>query len=412
MTGVDPKRRHYSVLLPQPIIALFHNHSQVLFASTHDTPTTEEAVASAIHAAKDFGGLAALYGYVHEEHVILTKDGYILTLHHIPQRKGMCGSACLHEFVLTVLALSVQSVGFDFAWHDIPNSIEYILEHTSVGSLGYVGFSQGTTQALPVLSINLQLNETVNVLVALAPAMSPTGLATPIVDALMKASPTSIYLFFGRKAILSSVTTWQAIFYPHIFTSIIDHSLGFFSWDNRNITTTQKTAVYTHLYSYVSVKSVVHWFQIMRESTFQMFDDDITVFGGSANASKAYRPPQFPTRNIKTPILLLYGNRDSLVDINTMVSALPVSGTRVKKLDGYEHLDILWGKDIDKDVFPEVVNALQVHCKTSYNHHVHPRLSDNSRVTSSNVFWKPAKEWLAYSNMMEVHILVPIYLPH
>jgi lysosomal acid lipase/cholesteryl ester hydrolase len=178
-------------------------------------------------------------------------------------------------------------------------------------------------------------------------------------------SPTSVYLFFGRKAILSSVATWQAIFYPPIFTSIIDHSLRFlFSWDSRNITTTQKTAAYAHLYSYASVKSVVHWFQIMRESAFQMFDDDITIFGGHANSGKAYRPPRFPTRNIETPILLLYGNRDSLVDIEAMVNALPASGTRVRKLNGYEHLDILWGKDIDKDVFPEVVNALRVHCES------------------------------------------------
>lgn len=178
-------------------------------------------------------------------------------------------------------------------------------------------------------------------------------------------SPTSVYLFFGRKAILSSVTVWQAIFYPPIFTAIIDFALSFlFSWDNRNITTTQKTAAYAHLYSYASVKSVVHWFQIMRESTFQMFDDDVAVFGGPANSGKAYRPARFPTRNIETPILLLYGTRDSLVDIEAMISSLPASGTRMRKLDGYEHLDVLWGKDIDKDVFPEVVNALRLHCES------------------------------------------------
>lgn len=177
-------------------------------------------------------------------------------------------------------------------------------------------------------------------------------------------SPTSVYLFFGRKAILSSVVIWQAIFYPPIFTYIIDTALSFlFSWDNRNITNTQKTAGYAHLYSYASVKSVVHWFQIMRESAFQMYDDDVPVFATSSNAGKAYRPVRFPTPNIETPILLLYGSRDSLVDIEAMLGALPTHGTRVKRLHGYEHLDVLWGKDIDKDVFPEVVNALRLHCE-------------------------------------------------
>ena len=102
----------------------------------------------------------------------------------------------------------------------------------------------------------------------------------------------------------------------------------------------------------------------MRESTFQMFDDDVAVFGGPANSGKAYRPARFPTRNIETPILWLYGTRDSLVDIEAMISSLPARGTRMRKLDGYEHLDVLWGKDIDKDVFPEVVNALRLHCES------------------------------------------------
>ena len=76
----------------------------------------------------------------------------------------------------------------EFAWYDIPDSIEYILARTGVGSLGYVGFSQGTAQAFAALSVNPQLNEKVNVLVALAPAMSPAGLSATVVDALMKAS--------------------------------------------------------------------------------------------------------------------------------------------------------------------------------------------------------------------------------
>ncbi|KAG9312007.1 Alpha/Beta hydrolase protein [Chiua virens] len=412
------------LFLPKPIIAWFYDRSQMLFdrfASPRGTPTTEEGFASAIRAAKDFAELCALYGYEHEEHVVLTRDGYVLTLHRIPWRKGEDTArqaeadtgkpvVYLHHGLLMnsevwvclteearCLPFVLAEQGFDvwlgnnrgnkyskksihhkpnsskfwnysldeFAWYDIPDSIEYILALTGAGGLGYVGFSQGTAQAFAALSVNPELNEKVNVLVALAPAMSPAGLAAPVVDALMKASPTSVYLVFGRKAILSSVATWQAIFYPPIFTSIIDASLRFlFSWDSRNITTTQKTAAYAHLYSYASVKSVVHWFQIMRESAFQMFDDDITVFSASANSGKAYRPTRFPTRNIETPILLLYGNRDSLVDIEAMVDALPVNGTRVKKLDGYEHLDILWGKDIDKDVFPEVVNALKMHCES------------------------------------------------
>ncbi|KAH9838089.1 uncharacterized protein C8Q71DRAFT_899293 [Rhodofomes roseus] len=47
----------------------------------------------------------------------------------------------------------------NFAWHDIPDSIEYILDVTKEPSLSYVGFSQGTAQALAALSIHPQAAE-------------------------------------------------------------------------------------------------------------------------------------------------------------------------------------------------------------------------------------------------------------
>lgn len=99
----------------------------------------------------------------------------------------------------------------EFAFHDIPDSINYVLSTTKQKSLSYIGFSQGTAQAFATLSIHPTLNNKVDVFIALAPAMSPAGLYNPIVDALMKTSPNIMFLFFGRKSILSSTTFWQSI---------------------------------------------------------------------------------------------------------------------------------------------------------------------------------------------------------
>ncbi|KIJ65837.1 hypothetical protein HYDPIDRAFT_76439, partial [Hydnomerulius pinastri MD-312] len=418
LLGFETLLRSIILFLPKPVIQWFYERSRVLFhrfSTTKKPKTAEEEVANAIRTAKDFGELCNFYGYTHEEHVVMTKDGYLLTLHRLPERKGQKKSCpgmstgkpvvylhhgllmnsevwvCLTNeercipFVLAEQGFDVwlgnnrgnkyskKSVYYDpnstkfwdyslddFAWHDIPDSIEYILGRTNASSLSYIGFSQGTAQAFAALSIHPQLNEKVNVFIALAPAMSPAGLSAPIVDGLMKASPTSMYLFFGRKAILSSTPTWQAIVYPPIFTQVIDSALRFlFNWHNRNITQTQKIAAYAHLYSYTSVKSVVHWFQIMRESVFQMYDDDISAFSSfhSPHSGRSYRPARFPTRNIVTPIILLYGDSDSLVDIVPMLAELP-DHTTVTRLRGYEHLDILWGGNVHQDVIPEVVNAL------------------------------------------------------
>ena len=86
-----------------------------------------------------------------------------------------------------------------------------------------------------------------------------------------------------------------------------------FGWTAQNIPFEQKVVSYAHLYSYTSVKTLVHWFQIIRSQTFQMFDDEASgsVFG---NASQFYKVATFPTKNIHTPIALIYGGIDSLVE--------------------------------------------------------------------------------------------------
>lgn len=245
-----------------------------------------------------------------------------------------------------------------FAFHDIPDSISYILSTTHQPSLSYIGFSQGTAQAFATLSIHPNLNDKVDLFIALAPAMSPPGLSTGIVNTFVKTSPDVLFLAFGRKSILPSTTMWQSILYPPIFVRLIDTSLQFlFGWTGRNITNYQKLASYPHLYSYTSTKSVVHWFQIIRNSVFQMYDDEAPN-PITRNRTKYYKVAKFPTKNIKTPILLMYGGSDSLVDINVMLKELP-RHTIAKEIPHYEHLDFLWASSVDQLVFPHVFEALE-----------------------------------------------------
>ncbi len=252
-----------------------------------------------------------------------------------------------------------------FAFHDIPDSIDYILETTSQHSLSYIGFSQGTAQAFATLSIHPTLNEKVNLFIALAPAMSPAGLSNGIVDALVKTSPDVLFLAFGRKSILSSATMWQSILYPPIFVRVIDTSLSFlFGWYGKNISLTQKLAAYPHLYSFTSTKSVVHWFQIIRNKSFQMYDDDALNAFSIGASNRYYKVAKFPTRNIKTPVVLLYGGSDSLVDIRVMLKELP-KHTTAKEIPHFEHLDFLWAQDVDQLVFPHVFDALAYYTNAS-----------------------------------------------
>ncbi|KAF1960923.1 alpha/beta-hydrolase [Byssothecium circinans] len=377
----------------------------------------KKGVWSSIANASDIGELCELYGYYVEEHVVQTGDGYLLGLHRLGWRRGEEDTRVnagpnkggvkkkvvyLHHGLLMnsevwvcltererCLPFELVERGYDvwlgnnrgnkyskksinhaptsnafwnfsmdqFAFHDIPDSIDYILSTTHHQSLSYVGFSQGTAQAFATLSIHPTLNDKIDVFIALAPAMSPPGLTSGIVNSFVKTSPDILFLAFGRRAILASATMWQSILYPPIFVRLIDTSLKFlFGWTGINITSHQKLASYPHLYSYTSTKSVVHWFQIIRNGVFQMYDDEAPN-PITSNRSKYYKVAKFPTKNIKTPIVLVYGGSDSLVDINVMLKELP-RHTIAKEIPHYEHLDFLWASSVDQLVFPHVFEAL------------------------------------------------------
>lgn len=150
---------------------------------------------------------------------------------------------------------------------------------------------------------------------------------------------------------------WEQILYPPLFVKVIDYGLIFlFNWKTKNISASQKLAAYPHLYSFTSTKSVVHWFQIIRTKSFQMYDDDPPL-SIATSTSKFTKVAKYPTRNIKTPIVLVYGGSDSLVDIKAMLRELPKT-TVATEIPHYEHLDFLWGRDNDVQVFPHVFDAL------------------------------------------------------
>ncbi|CAK7274601.1 cholesterol esterase [Sporothrix epigloea] len=395
-------------------IALTSSFFLVAFEAVIRIFTLALPITASIREASDFVELCRLFGFTAEEHVFQTRDGYLLGLHRLAWRPGeeeqnvnsgphgtqkrvvylhhgllmnseiwvtaTEAQRCL-PFILVERGFDVwfgnnrgnkyskKSVKFssksadfwnfsidEFALYDIPDSIAYILETTGQPSLSYIGFSQGTAQAFASLAIHPKLNNQVNVFIALAPAMSPAGLSNGIVDGLVKASPQVLYLLFGRRSILSSATMWQSILYPPLFVHVIDVGLSFlFGWRTENIDTSQKLAAYAHLYSYTSTKSVVHWFQIIRTKLFQMYDDDVHPL--LATHSKHTKVARYPTRNIKTPIVLIYGGSDSLVDIKAMLRELP-SQTVATEIPHYEHLDFLWARDIDTRVFCHIFDAL------------------------------------------------------
>jgi len=91
----------------------------------------------------------------------------------------------------------------------------------------------------------------------------------------------------------------------------------------------------------------------MREGAFVKFQPH-----GAATQDVGAK--RYPTETIKTPIVLIHGDRDSLFDLEPALEHLP-KGVKCVKLNGYEHLDVLWGRNVHVDVIPRVLDALPLH---------------------------------------------------
>lgn len=114
-----------------------------------------------------------------------------------------------------------------------------------------------------------------------------------------------------------------------------------------------------------------------------MYDDEVQAPLSLGAADRYYKVAKFPTRNIKTPIVLVYGGSDSLVDIKVMLEELP-RHTIAKEVPHFEHLDFLWAQEVDTLVFPQVFQALEDYSGVDLikRRPFKFRLAHNGRLTS------------------------------
>ncbi|XBW37241.1 hypothetical protein QEN19_002824 [Hanseniaspora menglaensis] len=261
----------------------------------------------------------------------------------------------------------------EFAMYDIPDSLHYILNCISLEnknskkSMGFfdtdqerisiVAFSQGSAQIFASLSLNPDLNNKVSSFIALSPALTPPGLFNKFVDSIIKLQPKLLFLFFGKKILLPTTSTlWLRILPTNLFNLAIKiATLFLFNWKNKNINSSQNVA-FKNLYSPTSVKCIVHWFQILKTQKFQMFVSSNDI---NENKNSVFEPVPFPTKtNIQVPILLVYGDNDSLVDIDILKGNLPEKTTFELPISKHEHLDIIWGDNVNDLVFTKVADFL------------------------------------------------------
>ena len=264
-------------------------------------------------------------GYPFEMHYAETTDGFILGLHRIPHGKfnapapgapprpvvylmhGFLQSSEAWVAARTSLAFQLADGGFDVwlgnargnkysaghhslrpdqdqywnfciddvAAKDLPAALTYVTRHTLQKQLAYVGFSQGTAVAFACFSTRFDIAAMVHSFIALAPATTAKGFSQPLLDSIAKLSPDFVFFLLGRRALFGSAFLfWQNLLTNPQLVRVIDwFILHMFSWNTLKIDASDKPVLYSHIYSMSSVKSVVHWFQIMKAQKFQRYQE-------------------------------------------------------------------------------------------------------------------------------------------
>ncbi|KAJ3055404.1 cholesterol esterase [Rhizophlyctis rosea] len=384
-------------------------------------PTEAEAV-EAIAKLDTAVELVQFWNYPCETHTVKTADSYILNLHRISNKRGettaytaprpspkpavivwhglaisseawVCcpgGPSRNFAFVLADAGFDVWMAnsrgnkysldyhhdgkgpvndfwkfGLDeMANNDVRAVVHYVRAQTGRDKVTYIGYSQGSAIGFAALSMDEELNQHVDMFIAMAPAMRPKPLANAKVSYIVDTfSPDILYKVLGRSSFLPFADAARRVLGPSNNAVLVQGALeGIFGWRCDKWPVRWRPALYSHLFSHASMKCIVHWFQIITTGTFSHYHPGADQSSFVATAAQSSCPPvPYPTRHITTKMHLFAGGRDNISDVDFMRKALPRSAV-IDVVQDYEHMDFLWAdsaKDLVWDKIVKIIRDLQ-----------------------------------------------------
>ncbi|XP_047996241.1 lipase 1-like [Leguminivora glycinivorella] len=361
-------------------------------------------------ALLNFTDLSKKYGHTAEEHNVVTEDGYILKLFHIPGESkkpifimhGLGDSA--DSYVLRghkSLAVTLANAGYDvwlgnnrgnkysrrhsnlnpdkdnkfwqFSFHeigiyDLPAMIDFVLGKTKSDKVDVIAHSQGTTAFFALLATKTVYNDKINVLAALGPVAFLGNLSPPISTiAITGPVINQVLINMNVEEIAANETAAR-----ELQTRLC--SLGFiggnfcrfglifplFGFDPEGLEAEFAPIALAHFPAGLSRKSLVHYDQLFYSKRFSSFD-----FGPSMNLKiyKSFGPPDYDLNKVTTRIALYLGRNDpfaKIKDAELLKEILPnVVEFKIIDSNKWTHVDFAWANDMDKYLFPLIFDILK-----------------------------------------------------
>jgi len=262
--------------------------------------------------------------------------------------------------------------------YDLPAVISAIKRTTGATSVPVVGHSQGTTQTFAALASNISLDDgtplaaSVPLFVALAPAVFPKHVSSPLFDAAFKLDAGELLALAGAYDLMANGSLPAALSaivcgVPSRWQRPCDSVLRLlFGYNASHLDPASVGRYMSHVPSGTSIFDLIHFAQLYRASqlgapVFRRYDH-----GPLANL-RAYgqlEPPSYDLSRLplQTELALYSGSLDTLADprdVEYLVSKLPRPPLVHRKLAGYGHLDFVWGSTAAADVYAEAISLIE-----------------------------------------------------
>ncbi|XP_063627479.1 lipase 3-like [Cydia splendana] len=361
-------------------------------------------------ASLNFTELGIKYGHHVEEYDVVTDDGYILTLFHIPGETkgplllmhGLFDSA--DTFIIRgnlSLAVTLANKGYDvwagntrgnkygrrhkyldpdtgpkfwdFSFHeagcyDLAALVDFILEFTGEQSIRTIGHSQGTVIHFVLLSTRPEYNEKIKGFIALAPIaflsnlippVSKVAKKWPVINKFLKASGIDELCRDHSAAsnLMQLLCSQGLIGYDVCYVLLSSPIFGF---DPERIEPDFWEVITGHFPTSTSRRSLVHFAQVYDKKRFAQYD-----YGAVRNFReyKQLIPPSYNLEKVTTKISLIAGGNDNLSrlkDVDILRTMLPKEPKyHVMEPMLWNHVDFTCANDMDVYLYPYILSSLQ-----------------------------------------------------
>ncbi|XP_069688306.1 lipase 1-like [Periplaneta americana] len=374
------------------------------------TSTNQQSLSSKPDTQLTTPELIQKYGYPAETHEVLTTDGYFLTMHRIPPRRGANRPVVLlvngllsssADWVVTGpnngLAYILSDAGYDvwlgntrgnvyskrhlrlsprdkqfwnYSWHeigvyDVPSMVDHALNVSRQRSLYYIGHSMGGTDFYVYASTYPAYNSKIRLMVGLAPASYNYYNSNPF----FRISSFSKVGAEADKLYNSEIFTkdWAPPILIQTFCrdmGLVQElcSAGLLLLAGTNSTQTNKKSlpvILSHFPAGASLKCWVHYGQQLRSGKFRQYDHgrqlNLKLYGTA-------EPPEYNTTVITAPVASYVSDGDDIIkakDVDKLHRTLGNSvGVFRVPLPTFNHLDFLWGVDVKSLVYDSVIDLM------------------------------------------------------